>query len=83
MVNKLKRQLFFLICISVLAVSWVSADEYNGTMDLLNPRQFSSPILIIPSDTQFFQELGRGVFFGASHGKGKVYKLGKVVGALN
>ena len=83
MVNKFKRQLFFLICISFLAVSWVSADEYNGTMDLFE----SSPVLKPYFDNSFgyavFPRVGKGgVFFGASHGKGKVYKLGQVVGAV-
>ena len=83
MVYKLKRKLFFLICIAVFSVSWVSADEYNGTMDLFE----SSPVLKPYFDNSFgyavFPRVGKGgVFFGASHGKGKVYKLGQVVGAV-
>ena len=60
MVNKLKRQLFFLVCIAFLAVSWVSADEYNGTMDLFE----SSPVLKPYFDNSFgyavFPRVGKG-----------------------
>ena len=68
---------------SFLTTSWVSAEEYNGTLDLFE----SSPVLKPYFDNSFgyavFPRVGKGgVIFGASHGKGKVYRLGEVVGSV-
>ena len=81
MFNQIKSRLSFLICMSFLTISWVSAEEYNGTLDLFE----SSPALKPYFDNSFgyavFPRVGKGgVIFGASHGKGKVYRLGEVVG---
>ena len=83
MFNQIKSRLSFLICMSFLTTSWVSAEEYNGTLDLFE----SSPALKPYFDNSFgyavFPRVGKGgVIFGASHGKGKVYRLGEVVGSV-
>ena len=83
MLNKIKGRLSFLICLSVLTIPWVAAEEYNGTLDLFESSAALKPYFDNSFGYAVFPRVGKGgVIFGASHGKGRVYRLGEVVGSV-
>ena len=79
----LLKKIFYGVLASSFFIGSAYADNFDGTMDLFE----SSPVLQPYFDNSFgyavFPKVGKGgLFFGASHGKGQVYRLGKLVGKV-